>query len=238
MTEEFTMLLLAAGAGYLIGSISFARLIFAWKRPGEEPPRIRTVSTDGEAVIVTHAVGATSIMMTLGKKWGLTTMLLDLLKAFLPMVLLRLFYPEASYHLLLGVFVLIGHLWPVFHRFQGGGGNSTVLGMILAASPLGFLVTQSAGMVIGMFFPALTFMASAALSIPWFIATRGLTSNETLFAFFMTFFYLLAQFPETLQFLRHKKAGHEFDTKYVMNMMKHASRRKTADLESGKKGSL
>jgi len=236
--EETGILMVFAAAGYLIGSISFARIIFAVKRPGEEPVRIRSVSLDGEVEITTHAVGATSVMMAMGKKWGLTTMVLDLLKAFIPMALIRIFYPDESYHLLCGIFILLGHLWPVWYRFQGGGGNSTVLGMMLAASPLGLLVTQATGMVIGMALPAITFMASVGLSIPWFILTKGIASHETYFALFMTFFYLLAQFPETLQYLRHKKAGHVFDTNQVIGMMKHASKSKTVENESEKKGSV
>ncbi|MBO1264632.1 glycerol-3-phosphate acyltransferase [Proteiniclasticum sp. SCR006] len=238
MTEEFMILLLAGGAGYLIGSISFARLIFAWKRPGEEPPRIRTVSTDGEVTITSHAVGATNVMMGLGRKWGLTTMSLDLLKSFIPMALLKVAYPEMPYHLLLGLFVLIGHLWPIWHGFRGGGGNSSALGMILAASPLGFLVTQVSGMLIGMRFPVFTFLAGVAMTIPWFMMTKGVLSYETGFAVAMTVLYLLGQLPETMQFLRYKKAGYSFDTKHVVNMMKHVSRRKHMENEAGRKGSL
>lgn len=236
--EEIGILMLIAAAGYLIGSISFARIILAIKRPGEEPARIRTVSIDGEAVITTHAVGATSVMIALGRKWGLTTVLLDLLKAFIPMSLIRIIYPAESYYLLCGIFVLFGNIFPVWHHFKGGGGHSTILGMMLAVSPLGFLVTQVTGMVIGMAFPAFSFMASVGLSIPWFILTKGIGSHETAFAFVMTLVYLLAQSPEHLQYLRHRKAGHVFDTKQVINMMKHASKNKTVENESGKKGSV
>ena len=236
--EDYGRLIMFSALGYLIGSVSFARTIFALKRPGEEPVRITSVSTDGKAVITTHAVGATSVMMAMGRKWGVLTMVLDLLKAFIPMVILRVLYPEESYHLIAGVFILIGHLWPVFYRFNGGGGNSTVMGMMLAASPLGFLVTQFGGMALGMISPALTFIAVVALSIPWFMVTEGVLSSETLFAFFMTLFYLLAQFPETRAFLRYKKEVYVFDTKHVVNMMKHASKMKTDSHEAGKKGSL
>lgn len=236
--EDYGRLILFSAIGYLIGSVSFARTVFALRRPGEEPVRITSVSTDGEAVITTHAVGATSVMMAMGKKWGILTMVLDLLKAFVPMVILRVMYPLESYHLLAGLFVLIGHLWPVFYRFRGGGGNSTVMGMMLAASPLGFLVTQVGGMAFGMISPSLTFIAVVALSIPWFMVTEGVLSYETLFAFLMTFFYLLAQYPETRAYLRYKKEGHTFDTKHVVNMMKHASKMKTDKNQEGKKGTL
>ena len=236
--EGLGILMVFAAAGYLIGSVSFARIIFAVKRPGEELVRIRSVSSDGEVAIISHAIGATNVMMAMGKKWGLTTMALDLLKAFIPMVLIRIFYPDESYHLLFGIFVLLGHLWPVWHRFQGGGGNSTVLGMMLAASPLGFLVTQTIGMMIGMAVPAITFWAGVGLSIPWFILTKGIASHETYFALSMTFFYLLGQSPEIVQYLRHMKAGHVFDMKLVITKMKQASKSETVENETEKKGNV
>lgn len=236
--DEISILMIIAAAGYLIGSVSFARIIFAMKRPGEEPVRIRSVSSDGEVEVISHAIGATNVMMAMGKKWGLTTMALDLLKAFLPMVLIRIFYPDESYHLLCGIFVLLGHLWPVWYRFQGGGGNSTTLGMMLAASPIGLLVTQSIGMMIGMAVPAVTFLAGVGLSIPWFILTKGFFSHETYFALFMTFFYILGQSPEAVQYLRHMKAGHVFDMKLVITKMKQASKSGNVENETEKKGNV
>lgn len=234
--EEYAILMVFAAIGYLIGSISFARIIFAIKRPGEEPVLIRSVSSNGEVEIVSHAVGATNVMMAMGKKWGLTTMALDLLKAFIPMFLIRTFYPDESYYLLCGIFVLLGHLWPVWHRFQGGGGNSTTLGMMLAVSPIGLLVTQSIGMMIGMAVPAVTFLAGVGLSIPWFILTKGFFSHETYFALFMTFFYILGQVPEAVQYIRHMRAGHVFDMKLVITKMKQASKSETVENESEEKG--
>ena len=236
--EEYGILMVFAAIGYLIGSISFARIIFAIKRQGEEPVLIRSVSSDGEVEIVSHAVGATNVMMAMGKKWGMTTMLLDLLKAFIPMILIRAFYPDESYHLLCGIFVLIGHLWPVWHRFQGGGGNSTALGMMLAASPIGLLVTQSIGMAIGMALPAVTFLAGVGLSIPWFILTKGFFSYETYFALIMTFIYILGQIPEAVQYIRHMRAGHVFDMKLVITKMKQASKSETVENETEKKGNV
>ncbi len=40
--------------------------------------------------------------------------------------------PGETYALICGVAVLVGHLWPVWYRFVGGGGNSSVIGMVLA----------------------------------------------------------------------------------------------------------
>ena len=219
--KEWQLFMLLALLGYLIGSISFARILFHIKRPGEEPVKIRTVSTDGSIVMETHAVGATSALLAFGKKWGLLIMVLDLLKAFVPMALYRVLGEEPHGHLVLGNFILIGHLWPVYHLRKGGGGNSTAMGMMLAASPLGFLVTQILGMAIGMKLKGIMFMAGILFAIPWFMITKGIFSAETLFALVMSVTYLAAQMPETLRFLQWKKKGYTFESDQVLHMMRH-----------------
>lgn len=168
--------------GYLIGSISFARIIFAFKRPGTEPDRIRSVSTDGKAELIAHQVGATNVVIAFGRRWGLTATALDMAKAFVPVLALRLVFPESSYHLVCGVAVLIGHLWPVWYKFSGGGGNSCIMGMMLAISPLGLVLTQMGGMLIGKIYPRYLFFAGVVLSIPWFAWQNGIFSPESAFA--------------------------------------------------------
>lgn len=218
--------LLIAITGYLIGSVSFARMIFAYKRPGTEPDRIRSVSTDGQAEFVAHQVSATSVMIAFGRRWGLTATVLDLTKAFVPVLVLRLAFPDSSYHLVCGVAVLIGHIWPVWYRFNGGGGNSCILGMMLAISPLGLVLTQMAGMLIGKIYPQYLFLAGVVLSIPWFAWRDGVFSPESAFALAISLLYVLCQIPETIQLQRLKKQGHTFDLSHeVMDMMKHADRR-------------
>lgn len=216
--------LLFAIMGYLIGSISFARIIFAIKRPGTEPDRIRAVATDGKTEIVSHQVGATSVMIAFGRRWGLTATALDLAKAFVPVLALRLVYPESSYHLVCGVAVLIGHLWPVWYRFSGGGGNSSIMGMMLAISPLGLVVTHMGSMLIGKRYPRYLFVAGVVLSIPWFAWRNGIFSPESAFAVAITVLYVVSQLPEGLQFLRLEKQGYVFKTDQVIDMMKHADR--------------
>lgn len=225
--NNIEMIILLAVMGYLIGSVSVARLIFAYMRPGTEPDRIISVSTDKKVEIIAHEVGATNVMMAFGKKLGVTTMVLDLLKAFIPVLILRLSYPGENYHLLMGVAVLTGHLWPIFYRFNGGGGNSCILGMILAISPLGLLVTQAGGMLVGRFFPRYMFIAGVFLSIPWFAAEKGLYSPELIFSVIVSGLYILGQLPEAIAFQRYKKQGYTFDLEQVVNMMRSSGGKKS-----------
>lgn len=222
--NEVGMVVLVALIGYILGSISFARLIFAWKRPGEEIEKIRSVSIDGKVEVVAHEIGATNVMMVFGRNWGLTTMAMDVAKGFFPVLILNLLYPEASYHLVCGVFVLIGHLWPVWYKFHGGGGYSSIMGMMLAISPLGLVLTQAGGALMGKWNQRLLFLSGIVLIIPWFMVRDGIFSPEVLFALVITIGYFLAQLPEIIEVKKLMSQGYKFDRNQVVNMMKHASK--------------
>lgn len=221
--DNWQILLPTLVLGYLLGSFSFARLVFAIRRPGEAPPPLRTPSKDGQAALVSHAVGATNVMIAFGPRWGMFVTALDILKGFLPTLALRLLLPEDHYHLVVGVAVLVGHLWPVWHRFVGGGGNSSIIGMVLAISPLGVLVTHAIGMLVGRFFPMVAFLGGIALTIPWFMVRNGPLSPEALFAVVITILYLLPQLPAAFEIARMKRAGHPLDIRHIMNTMKRSA---------------
>lgn len=215
---------LAAGVGYLAGSVQFARLIWAHLRPGTQPEPLRTPTTDGEAEMVSHSVGSSNVLAEFGPRWGMTTMLLDILKALAPVLGFRLLFPDEHYFLVCAVAVLAGHNWPVWYRFSGGAGNASIMGMLLAIDPLALLVTHALGMVIGLFLPMLAFLAGVALTIPWFAWRDGLGSPEMWFAVAVTVLYVASQLPEVAQARRLNKAGHALEVGHVMDMMKHSAR--------------
>jgi acyl phosphate:glycerol-3-phosphate acyltransferase len=222
MTPSWIYLMTAIG-GYLIGSVSFARIVFAIRKPGEAPDLIRTPTTDGQAELISHAIGATNVMIAFGSRWGLLVTLLDMLKATLPTLVMWLIFPDDYYHLVIAVAVLIGHLWPVWYRFSGGGGNSSIMGMLLAISPLGLLITHAGGMLIGRFAPMFAFAGGVALTIPWFAFRDGLLSPEVAFALAITILYLAAELPEIRQVIELKRQGHKMEYRHVLSMMKKSA---------------
>lgn len=223
--STFIIYILVLIFGYLIGSISFARMIFKKMNPEEEPALIITPTTDENVKFISHAIGATNVMIRYGPRLGMLATLLDILKAFIPVLMLRLIFPNEYFHLLCAVMVLIGHLWPVWYRFSGGGGNSCIMGMLLAISPVGLIITHGAGMIIGQFAPALNFLGGVMFTIPWFIWRDGLISYETLFAITITLLYLAGEIPEIKQISQLKKRGISIDMTYVKNMMRHSSKK-------------
>ena len=74
-------------------------------------------------------VGATNVMRTAGVKWGLITFAGDFLKAYIAVLIPRLWVGQYSYcALLCGLAVVVGHNWPVFFGFRGGKGISCTAG--------------------------------------------------------------------------------------------------------------
>ena len=86
-------------------------------------------------------IGATNVARELGLKWGLLTLLLDLLKGYVPVFLFALLHPRQEIWLAaVGFSALLGHQFSVFERFKGGKGVATALGVYLALSPVSTLI--------------------------------------------------------------------------------------------------
>lgn len=107
---------------YLIGSISSAILmarVFALTDP-------RSVGSGNP--------GATNILRQGNKTAALLTLLGDVLKGVVPVVIARLLTGDAAVLALVGGAAFIGHVFPVYYGFSGGKGVATGLGVYLALS--------------------------------------------------------------------------------------------------------
>ncbi len=107
---------------YLLGSVPFG-LVFS-KAKGIDP----RLHGSGN-------IGATNISRVLGKGWGITTLLCDTLKGYLPVLAaIRLELPSIIVALT-GLAAVAGHCYSVFLTFKGGKGVATALGVFLAICP-------------------------------------------------------------------------------------------------------
>lgn len=102
---------LATVAAYLLGSLSFA--VIVTRLMGLNDPR-----TYGS-----KNPGATNVLRSGSKAAAIVTLLLDAVKGWLPVVLVRWFGKpygmEDGTIALVGLAAFLGHLWPVFFRFEG-----------------------------------------------------------------------------------------------------------------------
>ena len=124
-----TVLTLAAIlAAYLIGSLSFAVIVS--RRMGLDDPRSYGSGNPG----------ATNVLRSGNKKAAILTLVFDALKGLIPVALVsafggRLGLPESA-AAWVGLAAFLGHLWPVFFKFQGGKGVATAAGVLLGLQPL------------------------------------------------------------------------------------------------------
>jgi glycerol-3-phosphate acyltransferase PlsY len=135
---------IAALAAYLIGSISFAVVVS--RALGLKDPR-----TYGS-----HNPGATNVLRSGNKLAAILTLLLDALKGFLPVVAVQLWGDRYGLGegtvALVALAAFVGHLWPVFFRFQGGKGVATAAGVLLGINPWLGAATLLTWMIIAAFF--------------------------------------------------------------------------------------
>jgi len=85
-------------------------------------------------------VGATNALRLLGRGWGITVLALDILKGFLPVVILpsiigiKANISLESFCIFVGISCICGHNWTIFLKFKGGKGVATTLGVLLGLS--------------------------------------------------------------------------------------------------------
>ncbi len=72
-------------------------------------------------------IGATNIVRTSGWKLGLLTLIFDMLKGFIPVVVLKNYFIDQSFVIL---FIFLGHLFPIWIKFKGGKGIAVIIGCL------------------------------------------------------------------------------------------------------------
>jgi glycerol-3-phosphate acyltransferase PlsY len=112
--------------------------------------------------------GATNVLRHGGKLAAALTLIGDMLKGLIPIVVARLFTQEPQILALVALAAFLGHLFPIFFGFRGGKGVATALGVFLGLEPTIFL-----GMIVIWLLMALIFrysslaaLTAAACAIP------------------------------------------------------------------------
>lgn len=165
----FTVILILLGS-YLFGSISLARLMARIFAPGVDLEQVSLPDRGTGGTFTLKNTGATTASVLLGPRIGGLIGVLDIVKGLLPSLTIRLLFPDQNLYLLVGVVTVVGHIWPIYHRFRGGGGLSPALGFFLVIDPLGVLICVLVAMLLGMFVfkeIIVIVMGGNLLLIPW-----------------------------------------------------------------------
>ena len=158
---------LFAVAAYLIGSISFAVVVS--RAMGLADPR-----TYGSG-----NPGATNVLRSGNKKAAILTLLGDAAKGWLAVWLALFLAPRFGVDetgiALVVIAVFLGHLFPVFHRFEGGKGVATAAGILLALNVWLGLATLATWLIIAVFFrySSLAALVSAVFAPFFYVLMNG-----------------------------------------------------------------
>jgi acyl phosphate:glycerol-3-phosphate acyltransferase len=155
--------ILATLAAYLVGSLSFAVIVS--RLMGLKDPR-----TFGS-----RNPGATNVLRSGNKAAAIVTLVLDGVKGLVPVLLVKAFGKaygmEEGTMAMVGLAAFLGHLWPVFFKFQGGKGVATFIGVVFGIHPLLGIATGATWLIIAFFFrySSLASLVSAAFAPAYYL---------------------------------------------------------------------
>lgn len=158
---------LAVLGAYLVGSISFAVVIS--KAMGLADPRSYGSGNPG----------ATNVLRTGNKLAAALTLAGDALKGLVAVLVAKALADRFGFGdgtiALVALTAFVGHLFPVFHRFQGGKGVATAAGVLLALKPVLGLGTLATWLLIAFFFrySSLAALVAAIFAPLWYLFLFG-----------------------------------------------------------------
>lgn len=186
---------LAAIAAYLVGSLSFAVIVS------------RVMGLSDPRSYGSKNPGATNVLRSGSKKAAVVTLLLDGAKGWLPVALVQ-WYGEpyglgAGTVALVGLGAFLGHLYPVFFRFEGGKGVATAAGVLLGVHWALGLATLLTWVSIAFFFrySSLAALVAAVFAPVYYIFGDGLAwrmDGEVLFAVSLMSLLLIYRHAENI----------------------------------------
>ena len=183
-------LILIISISYLMGSIPFGLIltkIFLKKD-------IREVGSGN--------IGATNVLRTGNKVIGYLTLILDVLKAAIPVLYIKLNFPEFIYISSLSAF--IGHVFPIWLKFKGGKGVATYIGILFSINYILGIVFAFSWLIV-FFISKYSSLGSllSSMVIPIFIFLNSSYDNE--YFFIIMFVLILYTHRENVKRLINKE---------------------------------
>ena len=147
-------------------------------------------------------IGATNALRTGNKLIGYSTLMLDVLKAVIPVLYVKISFPDAVYISALCSF--IGHVFPVWLKFKGGKGVATYVGILVSLNIIFGLVFGVCWLII-FFISKYSSLASliGSLSIPVYILIMEVSEN--VFFYIIMFILIFFTHRENIKRLKNKE---------------------------------
>jgi len=177
-------------ASYLMGSVPFGLIltkIFLKKD-------IREIGSGN--------IGATNALRTGNKLVGYSTLILDIAKAIIPVIYVKINYPDLIYIASLCAF--LGHVFPIWLKFKGGKGVATYVGILFSINIiLGLIFVVSWAFVFLLFRYSSLSSIIGSLSVPIYILITSQISDAIFFA--IMFILIFFTHRENIKRLKNKE---------------------------------
>ena len=177
-------------ASYLMGSVPFGLIltkIFLKKD-------IREIGSGN--------IGATNVLRTGNKFIGYSTLILDIAKAIIPVIYVKINYPDLIYIASLCAF--LGHVFPIWLKFKGGKGVATYVGILFSINViLGLIFVASWAIIFLLFKYSSLSSIIGSLSVPIYILITGQINDAIFFA--IMFILIFFTHRENIKRLKNKE---------------------------------
>ena len=147
-------------------------------------------------------IGATNALRTGNKIIGYSTLILDVLKAVIQVLYVKINFPDAVY--ISALFAFIGHVFPIWLKFKGGKGVATYVGILFSLNIIYGLIFGICWLII-FFISKYSSLASliGSLSIPVYILI--LEGLENIFFYVIMFILIFFTHRENIKRLKNKE---------------------------------
>ena len=177
-------------ASYLMGSIPFGLILTKLFLNKD----IRKIGSGN--------IGATNALRTGNKFIGYSTLILDIVKAIIPVIYVKINYPDLIYIASLCAF--LGHVFPIWLKFKGGKGVATYVGILFSINIILGLIFVASWVFIFLFskYSSLSSIIGS-LSVPIYILITGQINDAIFFA--IMFILIFFTHRENIKRLKNKE---------------------------------
>ena len=159
--------------------------------------------------VISKNAGTSNVAMTLGLKYAVIVGLFDILKGFIPVLIVRLVFPENDIlWVISGLSAILGHVYPIHMGFKGGKGTATFGGVCFALFPLvslGLFVLFFIVLLLSDYIVVPTMLA--VILIPFAMIFTNFSKISVLLLFVYTALSVYKHWPNLVRIYRKEEIG-------------------------------
>ncbi len=207
-SNPWLLVALCSITGYLLGSISFARVIFSGVTGEKQIEFYSEPIANSDETFDTNFVSASLVNKRLGAGYGCLTSLADILKVAIPMLIVKFLFTSEPYYLLVAVFGMIGHYLPVYYNFIGGRGETIMLGSMFVVNWFGTLLVNLVSTILGFITGSVVVLRYAGYFLMIFWSWNHFKDwMYALFMFLMILLFVFSMRKEITRIIELRKKG-------------------------------